>query len=95
MDALYKMLCEELRLSEQEVIQSLKHKGCEHQLKTILEEELEDIRAALTKVKNGNYGLCEISGELIPGELLKAVPTLKTLEDFGYFKTYYRKPLYF
>jgi RNA polymerase-binding transcription factor DksA len=95
MDALHEMLYEELRLTEQEVLWSLKQKVRNHQLKAILEEELDDIRSALNKVQNGNYGLCEISGELIPGEWLKLVPTLKSVHDLGKFKSFFRKPLYF
>ena len=95
MDALHEMLYDELRQTEQEVLQSLQNKDANHRLKSILEEELEDIQSAIRKVKNGNYGLCEFSGELIPEELLKSVPTLKSVHDLGNFKSFYRKPLYF
>jgi RNA polymerase-binding transcription factor DksA len=95
MNALQEMLYEELRQSEQEVLQSLEQKDRNHRLIKILEEELEDIRSALQKVKNGNYGLCEISGEFIPVEFLKLIPTLKSVHDLGNFKTFFRKPLYF
>jgi RNA polymerase-binding transcription factor DksA len=95
MDAMHEMLYEELRQSEQEVLHSLEKKNHDQQLTLIFEEELADIRSAIDKVKNGNFGLCEISGELIPGELLKLVPTLKSLNDFSNLEIYYRKPLHF
>jgi RNA polymerase-binding transcription factor DksA len=95
MDALHEMLYEELRQTEQEVLQSLQKKDRNHRLKSILEEELEDIQSALKKVKNGNFGVCEFSGELIPEELLRIVPTIKSVDDLGNFKGFYRKPLYF
>jgi RNA polymerase-binding transcription factor DksA len=95
MDAMHEMLYEELRQSEQEVLHSLEKKNHDQQLTLIFEEELADIRSAIDKVKNGNFGLCEISGELIPDELLKLVPTLKSLNDFSNLEIYYRKPLHF
>jgi RNA polymerase-binding transcription factor DksA len=95
MNALHEMLYEELRQSEQEVLQSLQKKDKNHCLKSILEEELEDIQLALKKVKSGNYGMCELSGELIPEEFLKIVPTIKSVQDLGNVKTFCRKPLYF
>jgi RNA polymerase-binding transcription factor DksA len=95
MNALHEMLYEELRQTEQEVMQSLQKKDRNHRLKSILQEELEDIQLAIKKVKNGKYGLCELSGELLPEELLKIVPTIKSVQDFGNFKTFCRKPLYF
>jgi RNA polymerase-binding transcription factor DksA len=95
MDAMHEMLYVELRQSEKEVLQSLQQKDRNHPLQAILEEELEDIRSAITKVENGNYGLCEISGELIPEKLLNVIPTLKSVHDIGQCKTFCRKPLYF
>lgn len=95
MEALHEMLYEELRQSEQEILQSLKRKDRNHQLKSILEEELKDIRSAIDKVMKGNYGLCEMSGEFIPREILKSVPTIKTMNDLDHFKNFFRKPLYF
>ncbi len=95
MDAMHEMLYEELRQSEQEVLHSLEKKNHDQQLTLIFEEELADIRSAIDKVKNGNFGLCEISGDLIPDELLILVPTLKSVDDFSNLEIYYRKPLHF
>ncbi|MCQ6279734.1 hypothetical protein [Bacillus sp. EB600] len=95
MDAMHEMLYEELRQSEKEVLHSLEKKNHDQQLTLIFEEELADIRSAIEKVKNGNFGLCEISGELIPGELLKSLPTLKSINDLSNLENYYRKPLHF
>jgi YteA family regulatory protein len=43
-----------------------------------LETELEEINIALTKIHNGTYGICEISGKEIPYERLEALPTART-----------------
>ncbi len=37
--------------------------------------QLEDIQAALDRIKEGTYGLCEICGEPIHLERLHAIPT--------------------
>ncbi|MFG6149674.1 TraR/DksA C4-type zinc finger protein [Halobacillus sp. B23F22_1] len=47
------------------------------------EQELEDIHAALQKIEQGTYGVCEVSGEKIPEERLKALPTAKTKKEFA------------
>lgn len=94
MDALQEMLYKELRQAEQEVFHSLQKKNCNHKIKPILVEELNDLRTALKKIENGKYGLCEISGELIPSELLHIMPTLKSTNDLRNLEAYCRKPLH-
>jgi len=46
-----------------------------------LEVRYNDIKDALTKIKNGNYGLCEISGEPIEEERLIANPAARTCKE--------------
>jgi RNA polymerase-binding transcription factor DksA len=43
-----------------------------------LEKQLKDINDALGKIGNGDYGICEISGELIERERLEANPAART-----------------
>lgn len=42
-------------------------------------EELREVEAALERVDNGTYGVSEVSGEPIPDERLRAVPTARRL----------------
>jgi DnaK suppressor protein len=42
-----------------------------------MELKLRDVNAALEKIKNGNYGVCEKCGKEIEIERLKAVPEAK------------------
>lgn len=43
-----------------------------------LENRLIDVRDALTKIEEGRYGICEVSGESIEGERLEANPAART-----------------
>ncbi len=43
-----------------------------------LEKRLTDVNLALTKIKAGTYGFCEISGEPIEPERLEANPAART-----------------
>ena len=40
---------------------------------------LEEIEEAMNRIKAGTYGISEVSGEPIPVERLRAMPTAKTL----------------
>ncbi len=42
-----------------------------------LEEQLEEVQAALTRVDEGTYGRCEADGEPIPPARLEAFPTAR------------------
>lgn len=42
-------------------------------------EELREVEAALERVDNGTYGVSEVSGEPIPDDRLRAVPTARRL----------------
>jgi RNA polymerase-binding transcription factor DksA len=43
-----------------------------------LEAEIEDLDAALRKVDEGTYGICEICGKAIEPERLEAIPGTRT-----------------
>jgi DnaK suppressor protein len=44
--------------------------------------ELEEIEHALAKIKNGTYGICEIGGDAISLERLRAIPYARNcIED--------------
>jgi RNA polymerase-binding transcription factor DksA len=43
-----------------------------------LEKQLKDVKMALEKMENGNYGICEIGGEEIEEDRLKANPSART-----------------
>lgn len=46
-----------------------------------LEYELSEIDAALERIRNGTYGVCEKTGHPIPEARLRAFPTARTLID--------------
>lgn len=43
-----------------------------------LEQRLKDVDDALIKIQNGTYGICEVSGEPIEVERLRANPAART-----------------
>lgn len=45
-----------------------------------LETRLNEVKSALQKIKDGTYGVCEISGEPIEIDRLEANPAAKTCE---------------
>ncbi len=44
-------------------------------------EEISEVKNALKRVKQHKYGLCEISGEQIPFDLIKMNPTCTSLNE--------------
>jgi RNA polymerase-binding transcription factor DksA len=94
MDALYERLYLELRQSEDEIKESLISRQNQDWLSLLLEEELKDISFTIRKMEKGKFGLCEISGELLPVERLKSVPTLKSVKDLQGMDSYFRKPIH-
>ncbi|MFT8390215.1 MAG: hypothetical protein ABF586_01085 [Sporolactobacillus sp.] len=56
-----------------------------------MQDELKDIDDALTKIENGRYGLDERSGEPIPEERLRALPTARTVISEGAPKHAYKQ----
>lgn len=94
MDVLINRLYEELRQTEQELVASLQIGPKDQRLAEIFQAELADIHAALKKVECGDYGKCEITGEMLPENILKSVPTIKSVNDCQSLARYYRKPFY-
>ncbi|MCQ6274022.1 hypothetical protein JMM81_03385 [Bacillus sp. V3B] len=81
----------ELRKTKEELVQRLKNKQCSPLVKPYIEGELKDIETALQKLETGTFGTCEISGELIPKELLTIIPTLKSIDDCKTVSYFIRK----
>lgn len=74
-------LYRELRKTRTELMFQLSKKDSSPLVRPYIEEELRDINIAIDKMENGTFGRCEISGELLPYELLEMIPTLKTKSD--------------
>jgi DnaK suppressor protein len=47
----------------------------------ILQSELKDINVSLNKMQKNCYGICERTGQSIPLDYLKYVPTARTCEE--------------
>ncbi|MFB6466566.1 hypothetical protein ACE38V_07025 [Cytobacillus sp. Hz8] len=94
MEAQFEKLYSELRKTREELQDKLKDENGSKLIKPIIKAELMDIETAIEKIVNGTYGRCEISGELIPFDLLQSFPTAKTVNDFQALQKYYRKPFW-
>ena len=82
MDQQQNEIYSELRKTKQELIENLEEEESRSPIiKSYIEGELKDIEAALQKLEKGTFGTCEVSGELIPEDLLTIVPTLKSIDD--------------
>jgi hypothetical protein len=81
----------ELRKTKKELNQRLQNEKCSPLVKPFIEGELQDIELALKKMKNGTFGTCELSGELMPKDLLLMVPTLKSINDCKMMSYFFRK----
>jgi RNA polymerase-binding transcription factor DksA len=87
-----KKLYEELRDFERELANKLNNNLVHEAVRKYVEAEYKDVQETIQKIECGEYGKCEISGELIPFDLLAAVPTAKSLQDFDHMKSYFKKP---
>ncbi|WP_436375695.1 hypothetical protein [Cytobacillus sp. BC1816] len=94
MDAKADRLYSELRNTRQEILERLMEGNSSALIKPILLEELHDIEQTLSKIESGSFGKCEISGELLPADLLQMIPTLKTMEDCSRLGRFYRKSIF-
>lgn len=47
-------------------------------INAVLEEKLEEINLALERIEKGTYGKCEVGGEEIPEDRLRANPAART-----------------
>lgn len=50
-------------------------------LRLQVDEELTDVNQALQKMEQGTYGVCEETGQPIPLERLRAIPTARTIVE--------------
>lgn len=71
----------DLRKTKAELLQRMNNSNCSPLVKPYIEEDLKDIETAIKKIEKGTFGTCEISGELMPMELLQIIPTLKSIDD--------------
>lgn len=94
MEAHEKKLYSELRTIRKELVLSLEEEKCSPSIKPIVEDELKDINKTIEKLESGKFGLCEVSGELIPSDFLKMVPTIKSLDDVERIYQFYCKPIH-
>ncbi|MCM3441179.1 TraR/DksA family transcriptional regulator [Metabacillus halosaccharovorans] len=69
------------------------HQGKSHTLMHHIKEELQDVERALMKIDKGLYGYCEETGEEIPFEKLRILPTARTKYDFFFQELFERKSL--
>lgn len=93
MNAMQEKLFLELRQTKNEIEHSLKSKSKQDWLAKILKEELADIDKAIQKLNAGEFGACEISGELLPEDLLILIPTIRSKKDSALLDHYYKKPI--
>lgn len=93
MNAMQEKLFIELRQTKTEIEHSLKAKSKQDWLTKILEEELEDIDHAIQKIQAGKFGECEISGELLPEELIQLIPTIRSKKDSDLLDRYCKIPI--
>jgi RNA polymerase-binding transcription factor DksA len=93
MNAIQEELFSELRQTQLELLAALQNKQEDEWMTPILEDELADINLAIEKFANGNFGHCETTGQPIPDELLRMLPTMKTAKDTELVNHYYRKPI--
>ncbi|PLS06481.1 hypothetical protein [Neobacillus cucumis] len=93
MNAMQEKLFLELRQTKKEIESSLNKQQKQTWLTSILKAELVDINAAIQKFEEGKFGQCEISGEFIPEDLLKMIPTMRSIKDTEDLENYYKKPL--
>ncbi|WP_313798743.1 hypothetical protein [Cytobacillus sp.] len=94
MDAKVEKLYSELRNTRQELLEKLMDDRSSKLIRPFILDELYDVESALERIEKGVFGKCEISGELLPDDILAEVPTLKTLDDCNQLEHYYRKSLY-
>ncbi|KKK39636.1 hypothetical protein WQ57_02805 [Mesobacillus campisalis] len=90
----YHFIYEELRRSREELLDCLLKADGNSPIICYIQAELQDVEHALAKIEAGDFGKCEMSGELLPAGLLGMVPTARTGEDIKMMEAYLRKPLY-
>ncbi|CAM3697441.1 hypothetical protein [Mesobacillus zeae] len=90
----YYFIQEELRRTRDELAAYL-HEGAEESpVLPFIRAEYDDVELAIKKLEAGNFGKCELSGELLPEGLLGMVPTARNTSDLNRMGEYLRKSLY-
>ncbi|MGG1292436.1 hypothetical protein ABE218_13960 [Bacillus smithii] len=90
--ATYEMIYHDLKIAYQELMNSRSQK---EEVYRYIEQEKKDIVKALKKFESGDFGKCEISGEWIPFEWIKQIPTMETIDEWEKcVLTYGRKGIY-
>lgn len=90
----YHFIYEELRRTKEELLSCLEKTDEDNPILLFIKAELDDVERALEKMESGEFGKCEMSGELIPDGLLGMLPTARTEDDFKHMGFFLRKPLY-
>ncbi|HWJ78967.1 MAG TPA: hypothetical protein VNR61_12915 [Niallia sp.] len=93
MNAMIEKLYTELRLTQIELATTLRIKR-DSKITKYIEDELRDVEESMRKLENGNYGMCEMSGELLPSDLLQTIPIIRTKEDIDGIYSYFRKSIH-
>lgn len=62
-------------------IANLYHSEKEMVLNHHIRKELDDVNRALLKMDLGLFGICETTGQVMPPELLKVLPTARTADE--------------
>ncbi|MGJ7922470.1 hypothetical protein [Neobacillus sp. LXY-4] len=93
MEANYEKLYSELRKTKEELLAGMNNSEGSPVVQSFINEEIDDIDTALSKMMTGTYGKCEISGELIPYEVLEVIPTIKTINEMEVLGYFFRKPI--
>ena len=94
MEASVKKLYSELRRTKEELVERLENRDCSSKIKLYIKDELQDVEWAMGKISAGTYGTCEVSGELIPFEILEVMPTIKSMSEMEDMSEFCRKPIY-
>lgn len=69
------------------------HQGKGNTLMLHIKEELQDVERALMKFDKEIYGFCEETGEEIPFEKIRILPTARTKYDFYFQELFEKKSL--
>ncbi|PKG25239.1 hypothetical protein [Niallia nealsonii] len=84
----------ELRMTQIELITTLRVKRAS-KINQYIEAELKDVEESMKRLENGDFGTCEISGELIPEDILAMIPIVKSKQDIQQMQYFYRKGFYY
>ncbi|GKU82399.1 hypothetical protein [Niallia sp. NCCP-28] len=84
----------ELRMTQIELMTTLRVKR-KSKINQYIEAELKDVEESMKRLENGDFGKCEISGELIPEDILSMIPLVKSNQDIQKMQYFYRKGFYY